>query len=87
MLWAADGEMMRAAYTLRPDDDDWGQAHTLIREVMDDDQRERLVRNVVGHVSNGVREPVLSRVFEYWRNIDPEIGQQIEKGVRANLNQ
>ena len=25
-IWHADGEMVRAAYTLRPEDDDWGQA-------------------------------------------------------------
>jgi catalase len=28
---------------------------------------------------------VLSRIFEYWRNIDPDIGKKIEEGVRANL--
>ena len=25
-LWRPDGEMVRTAYTLRPEDDDWGQA-------------------------------------------------------------
>jgi catalase len=85
--WAADGQMVRAtAQTLRPDDDDWSQAGTLVREVMDDAQRERLVHNVVLHVSDGVKEPVLSRVFEYWRNIDPDIGKRIEESVRANLS-
>ncbi|OBF82635.1 catalase [Mycobacterium sp. 852002-51163_SCH5372311] len=83
--WAADGEMMRTAYTLRPDDDDWGQAGALVRDVMDDAQRERLVHNIVGHVSAGVKEPVLSRVFEYWRNIDSAIGQRVEEGVGASL--
>ena len=51
---------------------------------MDDAARDRLVSNVVGHVSNGVEEPVLSRVFEYWRNIDETIGRRIEEGVKAN---
>src|SRR3954447_14317854 len=32
-LWYADGEMVRAAYTLR--DDDWGQAGALVRQVLD----------------------------------------------------
>ena len=36
VLWYADGDMVRTAYTLRADDDDWGQAGTLVREVMDD---------------------------------------------------
>ncbi len=74
---------MRAAYTLRKDDDDWSQAHALVREVMDDAQRDRLVSNVVGHLSGGVTEPVLERAFEYWRNIDQEVGERIEQGVRA----
>ncbi len=67
----------------RKDDDDWSQAHTLVREVMDDAQRDRLVSNVVGHLSGGVTEPVLERAFEYWRNIDQEVGERIEQGVRA----
>ena len=80
--WAADGEFIRAAYTLREDDDDWGQAGTLVREVMDDDARARLVSNVVGHLSNGVSEPVLERAFEYWRNIDQDVGDRIAEGVK-----
>jgi len=42
-----------------------------------------LVSNIVGHVLDGVKEPVLSRVFEYWTNVDPEIGKKVEEGVRA----
>ena len=34
--WASDGEMVRAAYTLRQDDDDFGQVGTMVREVLDD---------------------------------------------------
>ena len=52
-LWHADGEMVRAAYTLHAADDDWGQAGTLVRDVMDDAARERLVSNVAGHLRNG----------------------------------
>jgi catalase len=83
--WQADGEMIRAAYTLRPEDDDFGQAGTMVRDVLDDDARDRLAHNIIGHVSKGVKEPVLSRVFDYWRNVDPDLGKQVEEGVRANL--
>jgi catalase len=38
-LWHADGEMVRTAYTLRAEDNDWGQAGTLVRDVMDDAER------------------------------------------------
>ena len=31
-----------------------------------------------------MKEPVLSRVFEYWRNVDPDLGKKVEEGVRAN---
>jgi catalase len=82
--WPADGgDMMRTAPTPRRDDDDYSQAGTLIRQVMDDDQRQRLIHNIIAHVSDGVKEPVLSRVFEYWHNIDPDVGQQVEQGVRT----
>jgi len=47
----ADGEMVRAAYTLHPEDDDWGQAGTMVREVLDDAGRERLVNNIVGNTA------------------------------------
>jgi len=81
-VWASDGEMVRSAYTLREEDDDWGQAGTLVREVLDDAARERLVANITGHASQGVSQPVLERVFEYWRNVDKSLGD----AVAANFN-
>ena len=81
-IWSASGEFTRSAYTKRKDDDDFGQPGTLVRKVMDSAQRDRLVSNVVGHLKNGVSEPVLQRAFEYWRNIDKEVGDRIAKGVK-----
>jgi catalase len=80
--WHADGDLVHAAYVSHAEDDDWGQPGTLVREVMDDAARDRLVGNVVGHLLNRVSEPVLQRAFEYWRNIDKGIGDRIEAGVR-----
>ena len=65
---------MRSAYVPRADDDDFGQAGTMVREVLGDAARERLVSNIVGHLLNGVTEPVLQRAFEYWRNVDKDLG-------------
>jgi catalase len=31
-----------------------------------------------------VKEPVLSRVFEYWRNVDADIGKKVEEGLRSS---
>jgi catalase len=82
-VWAADGDMVRAAYTLHAEDDDWGQAGTLVREVMDDAARTRLVDNIVGHLSAGVSPPVLARAIEYWRNVDKTLGDRVADGVNG----
>lgn len=79
--WFTSGDMVQAAYSLHAEDDDFGQAGTLVREVMDDAARDRLVSNVTGHLSDGVSEPVLARALEYWRNIDQDIGRRIAAGV------
>jgi catalase len=75
--YGVDDAPVRAAYQLHLEDDDFGQAGTLIREIFTQEQRDRLVQTVIGHASNGVSERVLERVFEYWRNIDKETGDKI----------
>jgi len=84
--WHADGDLMRTAYVDHAEDDDWGQAGTLVREVLDDAARDRLVDNVVGHLLNGVTEPILRRAFAYWRNVDGGLGARIEEGVLAKAD-
>src|SRR6476659_1046288 len=59
--WEADGAMVRQAYTLRADDDDFGQAGALVREVWDDEQRQAFVETVAGHLLGGVEGDVLDR--------------------------
>jgi catalase len=81
--WEADGDMVRSAYTLHADDDDFGQPGTLVRDVFDDAQRTRLVETVAGALLGGVRSPVLERAFEYWRSVDADVGRRIEEKVRA----
>ncbi|AIJ26753.1 catalase [Amycolatopsis methanolica] len=70
-------EVIRSAYRLHAEDDDFGQAGTLVRKVMDAAQRERLASNIIGHAKKGVSEPVLERVFEYWRNVDKTLGDKV----------
>ncbi len=84
-LWASDGDMVRSAYTLRVEDDDYGQARTMVREVLDDDARDRLVGNIAGHLADGVSERVLARAIEYWKNIDQELGERVEHAVGATV--
>jgi catalase len=77
-VWAADGEMIRAAYTLHPEDDDFGQANALVNKVMNGEARDRLVETVSGLLAGLRRDEVLQRAFEYWRNIDKALGDRIE---------
>ena len=83
--WTSDGDMVRTAIRAATRGRPTGAR--LARwsvEVLTEEQRDRLVHNIIGHVSDGVKEPVLSRVFEYWRNVDPDLGKKVEEGVRAN---
>lgn len=81
--WDMDGDMVRSAYTLHAEDDDFSQPGTLVREVFDDALRERLVDTVAGALLGGVRSPVLERAFDYWKSIDAQVGRRIEEKVRA----
>src|SRR5699024_8399344 len=83
--WEADGELVRSSYTLRPEDDDFGQPGIMVREVFTDAQRDQFVQTVAGAL-DGVIEPVLSNAFQYWKNVDATIGQRIEDAVKANLD-
>lgn len=74
--WEADGEMVRQAYVLHADDDDFGQAGLLVREVFDDAGRDRFVKTVAGALK-GVQADVLARAFDYWRSVDQSIGDRI----------
>jgi catalase len=81
--WQVDGEMTRAAYELRIDDDDFGQPGTLVREVWDDALRATFVDTVAGHLLGGVTGDVLNRALQYWKNVDASTGAAIESQVRA----
>jgi len=81
--WEADGEMVRSAYTLHRDDDDFGQPGTLVRQVWNDAQRDAFVDQVSGSLLGGVGPDVLARAFAYWKNVDAATGARIEAKVRA----
>src|SRR5690606_13391348 len=81
--WETDGDMVRSAYTLRAEDDDFTQPGILVREVFNDDQRQKLVDQVAGSLLGGVRSPVLERAFDYWKSIDADVGRRIEEKVKA----
>ncbi|MAL97078.1 catalase [Hydrocarboniclastica marina] len=84
--WESDGDMVRSAYTLHAQDDDFTQAGMLVRDVFDEQQRQRLIDQVSGSLLGGVRSPVLERAFEYWKSVDAGVGQRIEEKVRAGAS-
>ena len=84
--WETDGPMVRQAYTLRPDDDDFSQAGTLVRDVWSDEQRAAFVKTVAGHLLGGVTGDVLERAFDYWRHVDEKTGAEIERLVRVGAD-
>jgi len=52
--------------------------------VFDDEQRDRFVETVANHLLADVSGDVLDRAFEYWRNVDAEIGKRIEARVSGD---
>ncbi|RFA12972.1 catalase [Subtercola boreus] len=81
--WAESGELGRYAYEKHAEDDDFGQAGSLYRDVMDDTDREHLAANIVGHASDGVTPEMQQRVIEYWTLVDAGLGQKVADGLRA----
>jgi catalase len=75
------GEVLRAAYRLRKDDDDYRQPGELYRTVMSQVDRDHLVANVSEHLNAGVSAPVQERAVEHWRRVDPDLGNRIAAGI------
>jgi catalase len=74
------GELVREAYTLHAEDDDFTQAGMLYRNVMTQTDRDHLVDNIVFHMS-GVEPVVLERAVNLWRKVDADLGSRIALGV------
>jgi catalase len=79
--WESDGALVRSAATLHPEDDDFGQAGTLYREVFDDAARARFLDTITGHVGGVKSEDIRERAIQYWTHVDAGLGA----ALRANL--
>jgi catalase len=83
-VWAVEAEEInRYADARHPEDDDFGQAGTLYREVMDEREREELVANIVGHAGAEVSDEVQLRVVDYWTQVDSVLGARVDAGLRG----
>jgi catalase len=82
LSWAvAGGELGRYPYEKHADDDDFGQAGSLYRDVMDEVDREHLASNIVTHASDHVSDEVKQRVVAYWRQVDPRLAARVAGGL------
>ena len=79
--WESDGELMRSAYTLHADDDDFGQAGTLYRDVFDDEQRARFIETLTGQGQSITVPEIRERFFQYWTNVDAKLGATLRETV------
>lgn len=79
--WRSDGELVRSAATLHAEDDDFSQANALVNQVMDQEQRDRLVKNVTGHVAQVTIPEIRERAVQYWKQVDAWLGAEVEKGL------
>ncbi len=75
------GDLGRYAQELHSQDDDFGQAGSLVRDVMTGGDRDHLVANIVEHAGDHVSDPVLDRVIAYWTSVDRDLGQRVGAGL------
>jgi catalase len=82
VAWSVDaGDLGRYAYEKHAEDDDFGQAGTLYRDIMDDTDRAHLAANIVGHASDHVTDEVQRRVVAYWASVDSKLGDRVAEGL------
>ena len=82
VTWSVAGdEVGRYANAKHAEDDDFGQAGTLYREIMSDTDRDHLVENIVGHASDDVASETQERVVAYWASVDPGLGARVASGL------
>lgn len=71
-------DLTRGAYVRHPEDDDFAQAGILVREVMDDAQRERLANNIAAAM-DGVSDQVAEQCWVYWGHVDEDLRDRVKE--------
>jgi catalase len=80
--WETDGTLIRAAATLHSEDDDFGQAGTLYRDVYDDGAKARLLETLVGQYNGLTVDRIKERFVWYWSSVDADLGTKISAAVK-----
>ena len=74
---------MRSAATLHAEDDDFGQAGTLYREVFDDAAKARFLDTITGSVGGVKRADIRERAIQYWTNVDASLGRALRDRLQS----
>jgi catalase len=69
--------LRRGAYVPHAEDGDFVQPGILYREVLNDDERERLADNISSAMV-GVSESVEERCYWYWSSVDKNLGERVK---------
>ena len=83
--WENDGELVRSAATLHAEDDDFGQAGTLYREVFDGDAKARLLVTLTGQAHAITVDDIRERFFQYWTQVDADLGLQLRSAATVGV--
>jgi len=78
--WNVSGEIVRTAYTLHSEDDDYGQPGALVRAVLSETDRAHLAHNIAEHL-RPVEPTIQARSLEHWRRVDQQLGDRIAEGL------
>ncbi|MCT2536164.1 catalase [Aquibacillus koreensis] len=66
-------------------DDHFSQPRNLFRNVMNDDERTRLIQNFVDHLSGVDYDEIKLRQIELFYKVDPELGTRIAEGLGLSV--
>lgn len=75
--WENDGELVRSAGRLHSEDDDFGQAGTLYRDVFDDAAKARFLETITGAVGGVKSDDIRERAIQYWTKVDADLGAKL----------
>lgn len=76
-------DMYRGAYVQHAEDDDFGQAGTLYRDVYNDEEKEELAQNIAGAMQ-GVSPETEERCYWYWSSVDENLGARVKEIFTAS---
>ncbi|MEJ1921559.1 catalase [Microbacterium sp. KHB019] len=75
--WENDGALIRTAATLHAEDDDFGQARTLINEVFTAEERQRFIETLAGQYDALTVPAIQERFFWYWGQVDQKVADDV----------